>query len=98
MVKILPQPDYSDHCKIVLTIKNIKDLTNASSENSYNWKRAPLGFSWSNVKQKFLSCLFQSELIKKEIEKCNQYLAAELVESAGNSLQKIYLKPWQTYN
>ena len=25
--KVLPQPDYSDHCKIIITINNLKTIT-----------------------------------------------------------------------
>ena len=41
---VLSQPDDSDHCKIILTIKNIKQLTNPL-DTDYNWGLTSPGFS-----------------------------------------------------
>ena len=33
--KVLPQPEFSDHCKIVLTIRNLKPIK--TKQNNYKW-------------------------------------------------------------
>ena len=88
--KVLPQPIFSDHCKIVLTIKNMKP--NVAKQNNYKWLDRTYEYKWdNNSPQKYLNAL-KSVKINPIINNCRQRIEAGLIESAGELLQKIFLE------
>ena len=86
---VLPQPIYSDHCKIVLTIKNIKQ--NEIKQDSYKWLDRTSEYKWdkNDSPQKYVNALTSIQL-NETINNCRQRIEAGLIESAGKSLQKIF--------
>ena len=77
--KVLPQPDYSDHCKIIITIDNLKTMAIAPKHISkfrqpqHQWNKNPD------------TCIkaFNDPNIKKSIDDCKECLEAGLIESSG---------------
>ena len=66
--KVFPQLDYSDHSKIILTIKNVKPLAELPSTD-YNWGLIEPGFKWNEIEPDFLTAL-NSEEVLNEINSC----------------------------
>ena len=85
--KVLPQPEFSDHCKIVLIIKNMKPIK--TKQNNYKWLDRKPEYKWDkDSPQKFQTAL-NSEKIKTIINNCKQRLEAGVIESSGELLQNI---------
>ena len=69
-LKILPQETYSDHCKMVLTIKNMKQWDEEPQDKDYNWTQIKPSFRWGpNSPGKYKSALEEAE-IQPDIEDC----------------------------
>ena len=89
--KVLPQPVFSDHCKIVLTINNIKHIK--TTQPSYKWLKQKQEYKWdkNNSPEKFRSALGTTE-IACLIDECNKQIGKGSVETAGMQLQNIFQK------
>ena len=83
------QPEYSDHSKIILTIKNVKPLAELPSTD-YNWGRIEPGFKWNEIEPDSLTAL-NSEEVLNEINSCEDFLAAGLIDSTGKAIQNILM-------
>ena len=88
--KVLPQNTYSDHCKIVLTIKNLKAIPNPQT---YEWQSLSPEYKWDSETSplKFLEA-FNLDEIKNLMNDCSQRIEAGLTESSGELLQEIFKK------
>ena len=88
--KIMPQDTYSDHCKIVLTIKNQRPLP---SLETYEWCSLTPEYKWDyeDSPQKFIAALNRDE-IRNLMDECSQRIQAGLTESSGVLLQEIFQK------
>ena len=42
--QVLPLPVFTDHCKIILTIKNLKPKEEIPT--NYNWREGTIGYKW----------------------------------------------------
>ena len=86
--KILPQNIYSDHCKIVLSLKNCR--TPLKTEN-YQWQplKKEYKWNWESSPQKYSDAL-NSDEIRTMIENCDQHIQAGLIQSSGTLLQEIF--------
>ena len=86
--KILPQNVYSDHCKIVLTLKNFRPVI---GNDDYEWQPLQKEYKWDseNSPLKYTEAL-NSQEIRTLIESCNQHIQAGLIESSGTLLQEIF--------
>ena len=86
--QVLPQPLFSDHCKIVLTIKNLKPIE--ANQNNYQWLNRKLEYKWDkNSPEKFQQALKSTKVIEL-ITSCNHRIEAGLIESSGELLQQIF--------
>ena len=83
--KVLPQPDYSGHSKIILTIKNVKPSAELPTTD-YNWGLIEPGFKWNEIEPDFLTAL-NSEEAQNEINSCENFLAAGLIDYTGKAIQ-----------
>ena len=81
--KVLPQPEFCDHCKIVLTIKNLKSMK--TKQNNYKWLNRKQEYKWG----KFRMAL-SSTTVTNMIKNCKQRIEAGLIESSGKIIQKIF--------
>ena len=88
--QVMPQDTYSDHCKIVLTLKNHRPTPKLGD---YNWCSLSPEFKWNEdtSPQKYSDAL-NTEESGALIEECKQRIQAGLIESSGSLLQKIFLK------
>ena len=86
--KVLPQPDYSDHCQIILTIQNIKKQPTLA-DNDHAWYDTKPGLKWDLMKPFFQKALKTKEVLN-EIDTCEQFLQAGLIDSSGNAIQNIF--------
>ena len=79
--KIMPQNTYSDHCKIVLTIKNRRLLP---SPETYEWCSLTPEYKWDceDSPQKFIAALNRDE-IRNLMDECSQRIQAGLTESSA---------------
>ena len=87
--KVLPQPTYSDHCKIILTIKNIKALAELP-QTDYNWGLCDPGFRWDEIEPDYLTALNSIE-VQNEIKACEKFLQAGIIDSTGKAIQNIFI-------
>ena len=87
--KVLPQTEYSDHCKVVLSLKNLKPAK--TKNENYKWINRNPGFKWDVEKspEKFKKSI-SSNQIKCMIQDCEQRIEAGLIESSGQLIQKIF--------
>ena len=61
---VLPQPDYSDHSRIILTMKNVKPLAELPSTD-YNWSLIEHGFKWNEIEPDLLTALKSKEVLSE---------------------------------
>ena len=89
--KVLPQTEYSDHCKIVLSIKNIKHIE--QENNQYKWLDRNTGFKWDKTTSpnKFKNAI-NTPRIQDLIYECKQRIEAGLIESSGKLIQNIFIE------
>ena len=85
--KVLPQPEFSDHCKIVLIIKNMKPIK--TKQNNYKWLDRKPEYKWDKDSPQKSQTALNSEKIKTIINNCKQRIEAGVIESSGELLQKI---------
>ena len=86
-VKVLPQPEFSDDCKIVLIINNMKPIK--TKQKDYKWLDRKHEYKWDkDIPEKFQAAL-NSQKVKAIIDNCKQRIEAGLIESSGELLQKI---------
>ena len=86
--KVLPQTVYSDHCKIVLTIGNLRKVL-AAATTSYQWLNKNNEYKWNNDTKIFTNS-FNSPSIKNMLSDCKQTLDAGLIDSSGRLIQQIF--------
>ena len=97
--KALPKPEFSDQCKIVLTIKNLKPIK--TKQNNYKWsttvtniiKTKQNNYKWSttvtNITKTKQNNYKWSTTVTNTIKHCKQRIEAGLIESSGKMIQKI---------
>ena len=86
--QVLPQPIFSDHCKIVLTISNLRPMDKV--QTNYKWREGTIGYKWSEDSPEKLTKALESDTIKRLVEQCKTQLARKEVNPAGTLIQKIF--------
>ena len=86
--QVLPQPVFSDHCKIILTIKNLKPKDEV--QTNYNWREGTIGYKWAEESPAKLRNALESDHIIRLIDQCRTQLENREVNPAGISIQKIF--------
>ena len=86
-----PQDHYSQHCKIVLRLNNIKSTINIVKEkDNHPWIPLNKRYIWApESSSEFEKAITSQELTNTAIE-CGQYLDAGLVELASNKIDEIF--------
>ena len=87
--KVLPQKDFSDHYKIVLTIKNAIAKETPQTDN-YKWISKEPEFKWNNNPANFVTALESPESMAA-INQCNQLLEAGLIKPSYDAIHKIFI-------
>ena len=87
--KVHPQKDFSDHCKIILTIKNVIAKETPQTDN-YKWVSKEPEFKWNNNPVNFVTALESPESMAA-INQCNQLLEAGLIEPSYDAIHKIFI-------
>ena len=89
---VMPQTEYSDHCKIIVRVKNILAETAKDEISTYKWHPVPPPFKWeANSHECFKTSLMSPEIQVLSAE-CSQYIEAGLIDSSGNKIQEIFVK------
>ena len=88
--KVLPQNSLSDHCKIMLTIKNFK--TCKVEEDKYQWQPLRRRYKWTEESPLVYAQALGSNEIDQMLNECNQRIDAGLIESSGVALKNVFLK------
>ena len=88
--KVLPQTVYSDHCKIVLTVKNLKPIE--QKKVNYKWLQYKADYKWDeNSPEKYKTALGSPKVIQL-IEKCKHQIETSQIQEAGIALQNIFIQ------
>ena len=87
--KVLPQKDFSDHCKIVITIKNVITKETIQTDN-YKWISKEPEFKWNNNPYSFVNALKSPESMAA-INQCNQLLKAGLIRPSYKAIHEILI-------
>ena len=85
--KVLPQPEFSDHCKIVLLINNMKPIK--TKQNNYKWLDLKPEYKWYKDRPGKFQAALNSDKIKSIINNCRQRIEAGVIEYSGELLQTI---------
>ena len=88
---VMPQNEYSDHCKIIVRVKNVLVKT-IDNTTTYNWHCAPPAFKWDTNTHKSFKTALMSPEIQTLVDQCTQYLEAGLINPSGEKLQDIFIK------
>ena len=88
--KVLPQPEFSDHCKIVLIINNMKPIK--TKQKDYKWLDRKHEYKWDKDSPEKFQAALNSQKVKAIIDNCKQRIEAGLIESSGELLQKMLQK------
>ena len=86
--QVLPLPVFTDHCKIILTIKNLKPKEEIPT--NYNWREGTIGYKWEDESPINLRNAMESDTISRLIEQCKTQLERREINPAGMSIQKIF--------
>ena len=87
-LKVLPQREFSDHCQIILTIGNLR-VPPSNGKPRYQWLDRNKQYRWNKDPKSFVKAL-NSDKVKLSIIHCTQLLKADLIESSGQMIQKIF--------
>ena len=93
--QVLPQPVFSDHCKIILTINNLKPPEKAM-ENKYNWREASVGYKWDKDSPEKLRNALESITISNLVDECKTHITNKEIKTAGILIQDIFIKAADT--
>ena len=94
----MPQTEYSDHCKIIVRVKNILAETTKDEISTYKWHSVPPPFKWeANSHECFKTSLMSPEIQVLSAE-CSQYIDAGLIDSSGNKTSMTRLDPRKDSN
>ena len=85
--KVLPLPEFSDHCKIVLIINNTKPIK--TKQKDYKWLDRKHEYKWGKDSPEKFQAALNSQKVKAIIDNCKQRIEAGLIESSGELLQKM---------
>ncbi len=86
--KVLPLNTFSDHSKIVLTIKNARAPENID-DGGYAWNEIKPGYKWNLDSTKFCDAL-GGHRSREIIGRCSQFLDANLVRPAYETLHELF--------
>ena len=87
--QILPQTVFTDHCKIILTVKNLKPKE-TTPEAKYKWREASLGYTWKEDSAEKLREALGSQNITNMANACKTLISKKEIRSAGILIQKIF--------
>ena len=87
--KVLPQKDFSDHCKIVITIKNAITKETIQTDN-YKWISKEPEFKSNNNPSSFVNALKSLESMAA-INQCNKLLEAGLIKPSYKIIHEIFI-------
>ena len=90
---VLHEMEYSPHCKIVLRIKNLKNLIDMHKEDeNYIWIQPEQQYIWHERSSHLFSTELNSPNTMKLVNECSQYLDAGLTELAAQKINEIYFQ------
>ena len=84
------QNEYSQHCKIVTRLKNIKNLPTKTKEKDYKWIPIDKKYVWADESLTKFRAELQSTNLQHYVHDCEQYLEAKLVEGAAGKLEGLF--------
>ena len=87
------QTEISQHSKIVVRIKNLKETIAPDKEkDKYPWIETPKKYIWDDESGLELARALSSSELTQDIEELNQLLDAGLVKPASDKLTSLYTK------
>ena len=90
---VLQEMEYSPHCKIVLRIKNMKQIVEKPIEvEKYPWIPLEKRYIWNDRSAQLFSAELDSSNTTKLMNECSQYLDAGLIELAAKKINEIYFQ------
>ena len=91
---VFRQDEISQHCKIVVRIKNLKsDLPDeAGTEDTYPWIQLQKNYKWSDTSAVNFTRTLGSPELANLVQECTQYLDAKLIEPAAKKIEEIFTK------
>ena len=90
-LKVLPQETYSDHCKIILTISNMKEIK-TEERKAYEWNKLKPAFKWGENSQIKYKDALETPEIMNMISSCRTYIQENKIEEAGKLLQDLLIR------
>jgi exonuclease III len=90
------QTEISKHSKIVVRIKNLKELLTNEPKDDYQWIPTPNNYVWEDYKAELLARALVSPELAEVTNEINQYLDAGLVDLASKKLTELYTKAADT--
>ena len=89
-LQVLPQPVFSDHCKIILTIGNLKPQSE-TMKPKYNWREATVGYKWDKDSPEKLRKALEMVNISKLADECRSKINNKEIRPAGTLIQSIFI-------
>ena len=86
------QEEFSQHCKIITRIKNLKNNLEEQEPDEYPWTTLKGNYKWAITSSLSLGMALNSPELLPMIEECTQFLEAGLVESASDKIEEIFTK------
>ena len=90
---VLQEMENSPHCKIVLRIKNLKNIIDLHKEKeTYPWIQPGKQYIWNERSAHLFSTELNSSNTMKLANECSQYLDAGLTDLAAQKINEIYFQ------